>query len=101
MLVSQAPHAINAIGEVAIVAIDRRKEPGEHHRRAKSDDTLRHRTAKLDDTLPESKPDDTSLAQVHCNDEDGIDPRRARGRRRRPQARTDEVLLPVEGNRWK
>jgi hypothetical protein len=56
LLVSQAPHAIEAIGEAAIVAIDRRKEPESITR-----EQIRRHTAappessKSDDTLPESK----------------------------------------------
>ena len=51
MLVSQAPHAIEAIGEAAIVAIDRRKEPESAE-------------SKSDDILPER--DDTPHTQVQC-----------------------------------
>jgi hypothetical protein len=59
LLVSQAPHTIEAIGEAAIVATYRCKEPsitGEQNRT-----TLRPPESNSDDTLPESKSDDETL----------------------------------------
>ena len=81
LLVSQAPYAIKAIGEAAIVAIDRRKEPESitrepirRHTAAppeRANQTTRCRRANNQTTR-------RTHTQVQCNDEDRIDPRRAR-----------------------